>query len=94
MIYLEDQGILEWVGMDDSGERTFVFNFAKMFQFMPELYYAIMQDIDESLMHLYQQGFVEIEYDEHLVPSFKISDAGKKYLEENGIPIPEDLDDE
>ena len=30
MNYLEDEGILEWVGMSTDGDRMFVFNFGKM----------------------------------------------------------------
>lgn len=92
MHYLEDEGVLEWVGMSTDGDRTFVFNFDKMAEIFPELYDAMMQELDDELMNLYQLGFVTIEYDTDLIPQFRITDAGKKYLEDNGMPIPEDFD--
>lgn len=92
MHYLEDEGVLEWVGMSTEGERTFVFNFEKMSDIFPELYSAMMEELDNELLHLYELGFVTIEYNTDLTPQFRITDAGKKYLEENGMPVPEDFD--
>lgn len=92
--YLEDQGVLEWVGMNEIGERTFVFNFDRMHDIMPQLYYAMIDELNQELLHLYELGLVEIEYNENLEAHFKITDAGKQYLLENGIPIPEEFDDE
>ena len=91
--YLENEGILEWVGMDTSGERTFVFNFDIMRMKMPQLYEAMVQELDSELMHLYELGFIDIEYDENLNAGFKINQAGKEYLQNLGIPIPEEFDE-
>ena len=93
MHYLEDSGVLEWVGMTEDGERTFVFNFEKMQLIFPELYYAMMEELNNELLHLYELGLISIEYDKNLQAKFKITDQGKKYLEENGIPFPEEFDD-
>ena len=93
MNYLEEDGVLEWVGMDESGERTFIFNFEKLYDVFPELYEAMIQELDKELMHLYQLGFVEIEYDQNLNARFKITDDGRQYLMDNGIPIPEEWDE-
>jgi hypothetical protein len=46
--------------------------------------------LNEELLVLYKLGFVEVEYDENLNPGFKITQDGKQYLIENGIPIPEE----
>jgi hypothetical protein len=88
--FMEEDGIIEWVGMDGSGERTFVFNIDKLAESFPELYDAMMQELNEELVVLYKLGFVEVEYDENLNPGFKITQDGKQYLIDNGIPIPED----
>lgn len=91
-IYLEEEGILEWVGMDENGERTFVFNFIKMLEILPALYYAMLEDLNQELLHLYELGYVEIQYNENLEAMFRITDTGKKYLEDNGIPFPEEFE--
>jgi len=90
--FMEEDGVLEWVGMDDNGERTFVFNFERMHEVYPEVYNAIMDDLNEELITLYKLGFVDVEYDENLVPGFRITDEGKQYLKDNGMPIPEEWD--
>jgi len=89
MHYLEDEGVLEWVGMAEDGDRTFVFNFEKLSEIFPELYYAMIEELDNELLHLYELGFVSMEYSPDLVPKFKITELGKKYLEDNGMPLPE-----
>jgi hypothetical protein len=94
MDYLEDEGVLEWVGMTLDGERTFVFNFEKMYDIFPELYDALVDELNNELLHLYELGMITIEYNTDLSPKFRITEQGKKYLEENGIPIPEDLQDD
>jgi hypothetical protein len=88
--FMEEDGIIEWVGMDLSGERTFVFNFDKLQDTFPELYEAMMNELNEELISLYKLGFIEVEYDENLNPGFKITEDGKQYLTDNGIPIPEE----
>jgi hypothetical protein len=93
MNYLEDEGVLQWVGMSLDGERTFSFDFDKMGEIFPELYDAMMEELNNELLHLYELGMVTIEYDIDLTPKFRITDEGKSYLEGNGIPIPEDLEE-
>lgn len=94
LAFLEEEGILEWVGMQEDGERTFVFRFDIMRIKLPELFEAMMQEMDQELMNLYSMGFVDIEYDENLNAGFKISDAGRQYLRDAGIPIPEEFGDD
>lgn len=91
--YLQDTGVLEWVGMDlNTSEPMFKFNFDIMREIMPEFYNALMEEINIELLELYKIGFVEIEYDEQLQPKFKLTEAGKQYVIENGIPFPEELE--
>lgn len=90
--YMEGEGVLEWVGMTSEGERTFVFNLDKMFEIMPDLYYVMIEELNQELLHLYQLGLVSIEYNENLEARFKISEDGKQYLIDNGIPIPEEFE--
>lgn len=91
--FLEDEGILEWVGMNEDGDRTFVFRFDIMSVKLPELYEVMMEDINQELLHLYELGMVEIEYDENLNVGFKITKEGREYLNNLGVPIPEEFDE-
>ena len=92
MNYLEEEGVLEWVGMSEGGERAFVFNFEKMLEVFPELYYAMIEEMNNELLELYKLGFVSIEYNSNLEAGFKITEEGKKYLKDNGIPVPEEFE--
>lgn len=87
--HLENEGILEWVGMDGQ-ERTFIFRFDIMQVKMPELYLHLVQELDDELMNLYRLGLIDLEYDENLNAGFRINENGRKYLEDCGIPIPEE----
>jgi hypothetical protein len=84
--YLEEQGAVTWDGMDKDGEAMFKFNLEKLKEVMPELHEEILKDIDEDLMVLYQQGFVELEYDEELNAKFRITEKGVKWAEDMGFP--------
>lgn len=92
--YMENEGVLEWVGMNEDGERTFIFRFDIMSVKMPELYEAMMEELNQELMTLYKMGLVEIEYDENLNAGFRITKEGREYLSDLGIPVPEEFDDE
>lgn len=86
---LEDQGIFEWVGMDETGDRVLAPNMEKMKELFPEMYDMMMEDMSESLQHLYSLGLVEIEYTEELEPVFRISDDGREYLRTQGFELGE-----
>lgn len=86
--WLEEQDAVIWDGMAENGEAIFRFNLEKLKDVMPELYDEIMQDIDSDLMALYQEGFVEIDYDEDLNARFKATEKGIKWMEDNNIEFP------
>jgi hypothetical protein len=89
--YLEEQGALSWDGMDEDGEPLFKFNLDILREIMPPLYDEIMKDIDEDLMILYENGYVDLEYDENLNAMFKISEKGVEWASEMGykdFPFP------
>jgi hypothetical protein len=89
--YMEAHGILEWVGMDNTGDRMFVFNFIKMREIMPEFYQALIDEMDAELMKLYEVGYINVEYDESLTPRFTLTEAGEQYLMENQVVLPEGI---
>ena len=41
---------------------------------------------------LYERGLVEIEYDENLQPGFRISEEGKRLMQEYGFELGEHLE--
>lgn len=84
---LEDQGVFEWVGMDESGDRILAPNMERMKEVLPDMYDMIMQEMSETLQHLYSLGLVEVEYNENLEPGFRISNAGRAYMREHGFEI-------
>lgn len=81
--WLEEEGALEWVGMDDSGERTLSFNVERLKEVAPEIYEAWMEDVSYAMQNLYEMGLVEVECDENLEPKFRINEEGRKALEDS-----------
>lgn len=89
--YLENEGAIFWDGVAENGEAVFRFDLDRLKQVMPALYDEIMADIDEDLMTLYQEGFVEVEYDENLNAMFRATEKGREWAEKLGmIPPPFD----
>ena len=86
--WLEEEKAVVWDGMDENGEAIFKFDLERLKVVMPELYAEIMSDIDADLMVLYEEGFVEIEYDEDLNAKFKATEKGIKWMEDSGFDFP------
>jgi hypothetical protein len=86
--WLEEEKAIIWDGMDENGEAIFRFDLERLKVVMPELYTDIMADIDSDLMVLYEEGFVEIDYDEDLNARFKATPKGLRWMEESGIDFP------
>jgi hypothetical protein len=84
--WLEEQGAISWDGISDDGEALFRFNLEVLKEVMPELYDSIMEDINSDLMSFYQEGLVDIEYDENLNVMFKASEKGKMLMEQFNLP--------
>ena len=93
---LEGQGVLGWVGMAEDGDRLMSFDMEKLKDIHPELHEVIMEDINSSVVDLYDKGLVEVEYDEDLNATFTISDEGKEVLESLGfdVHVEDEIDDE
>lgn len=82
--WLISEGILEEDGFDEDGDVTYTYNFAKMKEVSPDLYEAVMSGINENLMHLYELGFVKVEYDENLQAHFSATEEGKAFFDDLG----------
>lgn len=83
--YLVSMGAAEWDGMDEYGERMFKFNMPVLQKIMPELHKEIMEDIDKTMLELFSQGLVEIEYNENLEAMFQISEKARQILSDLGM---------
>jgi len=89
MSYLMENNAVELHGMTIDGEITYKFNFEVLKEILPELYDVIMADIDESVMSAYQDGFVDIEYNEKLEAGFRVTEKGIQHLKDNGKDLPD-----
>lgn len=92
---LENEGVLGWVGMAADGDRLMSFDMDKLKNTHPELHEVIIEDINNSIIDLYDKGLVEVEYDEDLKATFTISDEGKELLESLGfdLHVEDEIDD-
>lgn len=87
MAWLEEQGALEWSGMDETGDRVLKINPEKMKEVYPELYQAMEEDMMLQLDMLYQMGLVEISLDDDLNERYSITEEGRKVLKKYGYAI-------
>lgn len=78
--YLIEIGILEEDGFDEEGEVTYVYNFEKMKDLMPDLYEEIMNNLNEGLMVLFEQDLITVEYDEELKAHISPTNSGLEYF--------------
>ena len=85
-------GAVELAGMDESGE--FIFQITeKARQIAPELWEAHEEHINNSLMHLYEEGLINVTYNEDLEAVIEMSPEGHRVAKELGL-IEIDMHDE
>jgi hypothetical protein len=83
--FLVENGAAEWNGFDEFGEKMFKFNLEVLKEIMPMLHQQIIEDLDNTLLDLFEKGLVEVEYDENLEATFYVSEDGKKALKDLGM---------
>jgi len=89
MDYYLDIGAVEICGVSDTGEIVYkITDLAE--EVAPELWYMHMESVDEAMVELYKEGLVDVEYNEKLEPSFKISEEGKNAMKRFGFIQVED----
>mgnify|MGYP003333016509 CR=1 FL=1 len=89
---LEDQGVFEWVGMAEDGDRILAPNLNRMKEVVPDMYNMMIGEMEEAMFALYERGLVEIEYDENLQPGFRSSEEGKRLMQEYRFELGEHLE--
>ena len=82
-MYLE-MGAIELAGMDDEGE--FIFQITeKAREIAPELWEAHEEHINRSLIHLYEEGLINVTYNDNLEAIIEMSPEGHAMAKELGI---------
>ena len=77
-------GAIDFVGVEKNGEAIYKVNeIAK--DIAPELWQSHIEYVDKSLMELYEQGLVEVEYDENLEATLHLTEEGKKIAKLRGL---------
>jgi hypothetical protein len=77
-------GAISFEGMDENGEIIYAIS-EDAKELAPELWQSHVDYVDKSLIELYEQGLVEIEYDENLEATLHISPEGQKIAREKGL---------
>lgn len=90
--YIE-MGAITVEGMDENGELVYALHEDIAKEFAPELWKAHVEWLDEGMLGLYEQGLVEVEYDENLEATFKFSEEGYSIAMDMGL-IPIEMDEE
>lgn len=86
---LVDDGALTVSGMYGE-EFTYNVNPDRMKEVFPEFYGLFMNEVNDTLLDLMDQGLVSVEYDENLKPWFSITDKGKEIVDERFLSAPPD----
>jgi hypothetical protein len=84
-------GAIEVEGVDEDGELIFsITEIAK--DVAPELWQAHSEYVDRSLIKLYEEGLINIEYDENLEATITVNEDGMEAVKKMGI-IPMDYEE-
>jgi len=81
--YLEI-GAVELEGMDENGETIFSIN-EKAKELAPKLWDAHIKHVEESLIALYEQDLINVEYDENLEAMISIKPEGYQLAKDMGL---------
>lgn len=88
-------GAIRIAGYNEDGEVIFELNETVTKSLAPELWEAHMEYVDDTLINLYKDGLLEVEYDENLEATMNFTKEGYEIALEKGvIPInPENIHD-
>lgn len=93
MQYYVEIGAIRLAGYNEEGEAIFELNEAVTKELAPELWEAHMEYVDETLIDLYKDGLLDIEYDENLEATMHFTKEGYGIAKEKGVIPLEDIDD-
>lgn len=87
MDYLVSEGAAQIDGIDDEGEPIYKFDMDALEEIMPDLHQVLIDDMDQVLIDLYNEGLLEVSYDEELNAQISVSPEGKIALLEAGFDL-------
>lgn len=91
LAYYLEIGVVTAEGVDQNGEIIFAIHDSAK-ELAPELWQAHIDYVDSAMIRLYEEGLMEVEYDENLEATMKLSPEGLKKAKEMGL-IEMDIDD-
>jgi hypothetical protein len=93
MQYYIEIGAIRLAGYNEEGEAIFELNEAVTKELAPELWEAHMEYVDDTLIDLYKDGLLDIEYDENLEATMHFTKEGYNIAKEKGVIPMEGIDD-
>jgi hypothetical protein len=64
-----------------NGEIVYNVNPERMQEVMPSFHELFMEEVEKTMLDLYQQGLVNIEYDENLNAMYSLTEEGQKFVD-------------
>ena len=90
--YYIEIGAIKLAGYNEEGEAVFELNEENTKELAPELWEAHKEYVDQNLIELYEDGLMEIEYDENLEATMHFTKEGYRIAKQKGIIPLEDTD--
>jgi len=85
MQYYIDIGAIRLAGYNEQGEPVFELNETVTKKLAPELWEAHMEYVDSNLTQLFEEGLMNVEYDENLQATMHFTKEGYDIAVEKGI---------
>ena len=83
--YYIEIGAIKLAGYNEEGEAVFELNEAVTKDLAPELWEAHMEYVDHNLTELFEEGLMNVEYDENLEATMHFTKEGYEIALEKGI---------
>jgi heme oxygenase len=83
--YYIEIGAIRLAGYNDEGEAIFELNENVTKDLAPELWEAHMEYVDDNLTELFEEGLMNVEYDENLEATMHFTKEGYEIALEKGI---------
>ena len=91
--YYIDIGAIRLAGYNEDGEAIFELNEKVTKELAPDLWEAHLEYVDSTLIDLYQDGLLNVEYDENLEATMHFTNEGYKIAKEKGVIPLNGIDD-